>query len=116
MKLWKILPLVLIAGCTGVDGEKFIGAPGSPAWFSTASPNTVATYFRDRCTAYGFVQGTPEMAQCIQQEAASKRQSNAIRGAAIASANQANIANANANRVRHTTCNRFGNTVNCSSF
>lgn len=120
MKMLKMLPLALIAGCTGVDGEKYIGAQGSPAWFATASPNTVASYFLESCKAYGFQPGTPEMAQCIQTEAGSKRQSNATRGAAIAAMNQANIANAqanaNANRMRHTTCNRFGSTVNCTTY
>lgn len=74
----------------------------------------------ERCTAYGFPAGTPEMAQCVQNEAASSRASAAQRSAAIAQANAqiyaANQASAAANRPVFTNCNRFGNSVNCTSY
>ena len=87
--------------------------PGSPAWFATASPATVAAYFSQNCTAYGFKPGTPEMAQCTQMEASNKRSTNATKMANIAAIN---AANANANRIRTTNCNKFGNTVNCTTY
>lgn len=116
MKRAAALAFMLLAGCQGVDGETYMGVPGSPAWFSTASPNTIAAYFSKRCTAYGFQPGTPEMAQCIQNEAASSRMASAQRSAAIANANAAFQANAAANRPRYTSCNRFGNSVNCTTY
>jgi hypothetical protein len=103
------LDWALLAGCTGVNGEKYLGMPGSPAWFATASPQTIAAHFADQCAAYGFQPGTTAMAQCIRQEAASKRQSNAIRSAAV----NAQIA---ASQPKHTTCSGFGNMVNCTTY
>lgn len=81
VKRFVLIGLWALAGCTGVDGEKYLGRPGSPAWFATASPNTQASYFRDRCATYGFKPGTVEMAQCIQAEAGSSRQTAAFRSA-----------------------------------
>jgi len=46
---------------------------GSPAWFATAGPETIAAYYRKRCVSYGFQAGTPQMAQCIQSEASGGR-------------------------------------------
>lgn len=68
-----------------------------------------ATYFRNRCVSYGFEPGTPTMAQCIQNESISSR------GRASARANAA-FANMQNSQPKTTTCNRFGNTVNCTTF
>lgn len=76
--------LLVLSGCTGVDGEHYVGAPGSRAWFATASPDTVAAYFGQRCAAYGFKPGTVEMAQCIENEAQAKQHNNTIRSVAAA--------------------------------
>lgn len=120
MKAAQVLLLVLMAGCTGVDGEQYMGRPGSPAWFATASPNTIAAYFAQSCTAYGFKPGTPEMAQCIQQEAGNKRSTNTAKMNTWAQINAANAnaaqANATANRMRTTNCNKFGSQVNCTTY
>ena len=83
---WKLLPLALIAGCTSVDNGKSDVVAGSPAWFDTASPKVVANYFRGQCVAYGYMPGTPEIASCIQREAAANEQSNVARSAASAAA------------------------------
>ena len=104
---------LFVSGCTGVQGEKYIGLPGSPAWFATAAPETIADYFVRRCRTYGFQPGTVEMAQCVQNEAQATRNRNAIRGAALA---QANAISAAASRPRTVNCNRIGTMVNCSSF
>lgn len=59
----------ILAGCTtGVDGETVMGKVGSPAWFDSASPATKFKYFSGVCRAYGFIENTPQMAQCIQNE------------------------------------------------
>lgn len=111
-----LLSLLALTACTGAAGETYIGQPGSPAWFATADKTTIAAFFVDRCTSYGFKPGTVEMAQCVQQESNGQRSRNSAQIAAAAQVN-ANIAVANAaNRPTRTTCNRFGNTVNCTTF
>ena len=46
------------------------------------SPKVVANYLRGQCVAYGYMPGTPEIASCIQREAAANKQSNVARSAA----------------------------------
>lgn len=72
-KQYLVVTAALLTACTGVQGETYLGRPGSPAWFATASPDTIADYFVRRCQTYGFQLGTPEMAQCVQQEAGAAR-------------------------------------------
>ena len=86
MKVWKLLPLALVVGCTSVDSGNSGVVAGSPAWFEAASPKAIANYFRGQCIAYGYMPGTPEIASCIQREAAANKQSNVARSAAIAAA------------------------------
>jgi len=93
-----LLPLIAVAsGCTGSTGETYLGRPGSPAWFATAAPQTIADYYAQQCASYGFKPGTVEMAQCIQSEAQGGRNRAAVRQAASAP----------------VTCNTFGNTTTC---
>lgn len=76
-KLWLLLAIGgLAAGCvgTGVDGETYVGVPGSRAWLDSASPATQRAYFLKRCQVYGHRDGSAEMNRCIQQEARSQRQ------------------------------------------
>lgn len=96
---------ILLSGCSGSG----LGMPGSPAWFATTPQAEQVTYFRNRCVSYGFEPGTPAMAQCIQNESISSR------GRASAPANAA-FANMQNSQPKTTTCNRFGNTVNCTTF
>ncbi|MGO4441577.1 hypothetical protein [Rhizobium sp. RAF56] len=115
--LAALLPVAaMLAGCQGAGGEKYIGLPGSPAWFATAGPETVAAYFRKRCTAYGYAPGTPQMAQCIQTEAAGGRQIAARRSAEadamISAAAQPRKSTFN---TSHTQCTGAFNTVNCTT-
>jgi hypothetical protein len=100
-----LLAALVVAGCTGSQGETYLGLPGSPAWFATASSQTVADYYGQRCVSYGFKPGTVEMAQCIQSEAQG--------GRGAASARMAAAAN---NRPKNTTCTGFGNMVNCTTY
>lgn len=87
---WGLLLLALVAGCTSAGGEISGPAPGSPEWYETASPESIANHFRTRCIAYGYLPGTPEMADCIKKEAAASRQPNIARSAAIAAATAGN--------------------------
>ncbi len=75
--LLLILPVVItLQGCvsTGVNGENVIGNPGSPAWFGTASSQTINAHYRSTCLEYGFVIGTTAMAQCMQSESKTTKQ------------------------------------------
>ncbi|MER8562057.1 hypothetical protein [Mesorhizobium sp. M0578] len=99
------LAAIILSGCSGSG----LGMPGSPAWFATTPQTEQATYFRNRCVSYGFEPGTPAMAQCIQNESISSR------GRASARANAA-FTNMQNSQPKTTTCNRFGNTVNCTTF
>ena len=86
MKVWKLLPFALVAACTSVDSGKSDVVAGSPAWFATASPEVITNYFRRQCVFYGYMPGTPEIASCIQREAAANKQSNVARSAAVVAA------------------------------
>jgi hypothetical protein len=77
-KFHYALPFLAIAGCTASQGETFLGAPGSPAWFASATPQTIADYFGQRCESYGFSKDTTEMAQCIEAEAQLGKTQNAL--------------------------------------
>lgn len=102
------LLLIVLSGCTGTQGETYIGMPGSPAWFKTAAPETIAAYYGDRCAAYGFQRSTPEMANCIQREAMAKQNQNAVRTLAAPAYTPP--------RPTSTTCNRIGDSVYCRSY
>ena len=58
------------------------------------------------CSEYGFVKGTPAMAQCIQTEARANQQSltKALKG----------LTHQN-NRGIQTNCTSWGRTINCTS-
>jgi hypothetical protein len=87
---WKVLMAALVVGCTGDGGEARGPAPGSPAWYETASVESMASYFRAQCVAQGYLPGTREMADCIRAEASAAGQSNVARSAAIAAATAGN--------------------------
>lgn len=105
INLFAAAAFILVSACSGSG----LGMPGSPAWFATTPQAEQATFFRSRCVSYGFEPGTPAMAQCIQNESISSR------GRASARANAAS-ANMQNNQPKTTTCNRFGNTVNCTTY
>jgi hypothetical protein len=55
------------SGCAvGVRGETVVGMPESPYWHATATTETKVAHFKHDCLAYGVVDGTPEMASCLQ--------------------------------------------------
>lgn len=117
--------LTFLAGCggTGVNGEHYVGRQGSQAWFSTASPQTIAAYYEKQCAAYGHAPGSSEMARCIEESATAGRYSADARAASFnagmanaAAIYRTNAAIAAANRPRQTTCSQFGTTVNCTTY
>ena len=80
----SIIPLIFLQGCM--------------SYTQVAKKN---------CTAYGFVEGTPAMAQCVQTEARASQKSltNALKGLTMQN-----------NRGIQTNCTSFGNTINCNSY
>ena len=86
----------IISGCvsTGSRGEQVLGMPGSPLWFRTATMQTRIDYYKPGCLAYGFKDGTPEMAQCLQSAMQSKQ-------------------SANSSRRKPISCTTYGNRTNC---
>jgi hypothetical protein len=93
------LALATLSGCsTGRSGEQVIGRPGSPLWFSSASMATKTHYYKQSCFAYGFKDGTPEMAQCLQTEMQSGKSS---------ARDRVNSMN------RSVTCTTYGNRTTC---
>ena len=85
-----LLPIALVTSCTAPGSEATGPAPGSVAWYETASPQQVANHFRVQCVAAGYMPGTPEIAECIKREAKAARQPNVARAAAIAAATAGN--------------------------
>jgi len=83
------------SGCsTGSSGEQVVGRPGSPFWFRTASMQTRIDYYKPGCLGYGFTDGTPEMAQCLQSAMQSQQSSNS-------------------NRRKPISCTTYGNRTSC---
>lgn len=78
--------LFALVGCTSAGNGPTGPAPGTDAWYATASPEKIANYFRSQCVTYGYLPGTPEMAECIGKEARAAKQANVARSAAIAAA------------------------------
>lgn len=108
-----LIAILMLTGCTGVKGERYIGVPGSRAWFATASPETVAAYFGERCAAYGFKPGTPEMAQCIENEAQARQHTNALRSIAAA---QVAASQPQPRQPINCTSTAMGNMVNTNCY
>lgn len=114
-RYWWLGALSLVmAGCTQADGTTAIGMEGSPMWMATASPATKLAVYRANCATYGFEVGTPQMAQCVQQEAGTYSAKASAQAAAAAEMNKP-VAPTYTQPV-HTNCNRVGNYVNCTSY
>jgi hypothetical protein len=109
----KILPFLLtlaLIGCssTGQLGEQVIGNPGSPMWFASASLTTQVYYYKTECKAYGYKDGTSQMAQCLQSSIQKAKEGARARLDAFSySQRQYN------QRFR---CNTFGYTTTCKSY
>lgn len=115
--IYIIAASAVLSACDSTSGDILSGA-GSPAWFAMASPETIASYYGRQCRAYGFQDGTQEMAVCIQNSAQAGRQSadqRLAQGSAYFQRQQA-INAAQQPQVVNTRCNRLGNTVNCTSY
>jgi hypothetical protein len=89
-----------------------VGMVGSPLWQVTATSEDKLRVFTNACLSYGFQRGTPEMAQCVQNE------SNGAKSSASRSLNNFNQNNTNMlnqNRVLNTTCRSYGVNTRCTT-
>jgi hypothetical protein len=106
MKLQKasigLVAMGFLASCAA-DGSA--GREGSPIWFMRTTPAERSQYFTSVCTGYGFQPNTPQMAQCVQTESLTARDSMKDSLGSIQSNSQTTT----------TNCNRSGNSVNCTS-
>ena len=105
-----ILLTLTIFGCssTGQMGEQVIGNPGSPLWFSSASLETQVYHYKSECKAYGYTDGTSQMAQCLQSSIQNAKERARARLDAYAySQRQYN---------QNFRCNTFGYTTTCKSY
>ena len=104
--IFAAVAVCTLTSCSrGIMGERVWGQEGSMAWFASASDETKLAYFTSRCQSYGFVWGTPWMAQCIAEETRSAK-SSARRNMAAGLAAQQSMS-------RPTSCNMFSGTITC---
>lgn len=100
-----------VFGLAACDANGNLGREESPAWHKRTSPADKVAYFKPRCEAYGFADGTPEMSSCIQNEI-----QGSIAAAQASERNtQAYIANMNVNRSQRVraTCTTIRGITNC---
>lgn len=64
-EIMLLVGLTFIAGC---DSSGNLGQEESPAWHSRTSVAEKVAYFKPKCEAYGFKDGTTEMANCLRAE------------------------------------------------
>ena len=62
-----ILVVFLVACGTGVNGERYYGLEGSSAWRDAADPETIRTYYEEKCSIYGYKPNTVEMDTCVER-------------------------------------------------
>lgn len=100
--------LVLLAALSGCQG--------SVVGDAIAGPEVLAKQDNDYCVSLGAQPGSDIYVQCRMQMATNRDNRHAS-ARARASQNFANMnANMNANRMRTTNCNRFGNSINCTTY
>lgn len=125
MRKYALLMAVLfLSACTQPDGSTALGVPGSPAWMMTASPEAKLATYRANCSGYGYAAGTPEMAQCVQQEAGEYR-SNASSAMAALSEGMVqagqprpstHVIETQAPAMTTTNCNAYGDSMRCTTY
>ncbi|PSL17314.1 hypothetical protein [Shimia abyssi] len=91
----------LTAACsTNPDGSTSMGMKESPAWHATTSTQNKVAHFKSECQAYGYEQGSPHLAQCVQM-AMEGSKSRATTQFAAGMASAAAVSAANTTRSVH---------------
>jgi len=105
--------IILLAAClSACDAEGNLGREESPFWHKRTPLAEKVAYFKPRCAAYGFEDGSAEMSKCIQDEiqTSSSDASQRVR-AAVADMNARN--EAQRTQRLQTNCNVVGRSVMC---
>ena len=107
--------IAALSGCDSSTGS--IGRPGSPAWNMSTTSSEKNQYYRAQCLGYGFSDGTPEMAQCMQTEASNVQAAGAARSAAGLEMMRAGQAmSAPPATPKTTNCRQIGTTLSCTTW
>ena len=88
----------------------------SPLWHRTASPEVKQNYYKTQCLGFGFKSGSPEMAQCIQNQYNQSKSRNAQKQAAYERAYESQMMGNILRRPTTTNSTTFGQNINCISF
>ena len=108
--LFSVVASTILVSCGGSGG---VGMSESPLWHMTASAEEKLTYFKNQCLDFGFKDGSPELAQCIQNQTNQSRSAAGNKMDQIARQQQQWN---NQNRVRTTNCSRWGRQINCTTY
>lgn len=106
MRKFLIVSSVLVFSACDADGN--LGRAESPVWHQRTSTADKVAYFKPRCEAYGFADGSTEMARCVQQEI----QTSASNARARIQAAASDMNSSQRQRLR-TTCLTEGNITQC---
>ncbi len=113
--------LIVLASCEQNPDGSF-GQIGGETWYETSSPEAKAAYFSRVCAGYGFKPDTPQLAQCVAQEARQARQTyqaNLAMAATAFTAPQLSVqpmGRFGVSTPTTTNCQRVGNMLNCTSY
>ena len=100
-----------VVGCTeNVDGTTALGLAGSPAWYMSTTEDQRRDYFQSTCVDYGYVLGTPDMAQCVATETRNARGLASEAAQGMRTSFDRPIVTPST-----TTCSTFGGTTTCTT-
>lgn len=110
----KILIISILFSISACDAEGNLGREESADWHKRTSTEDKVEYFKPKCEAYGFTEGSNEMSSCIQQEiqdsVAAARSRQVSMQTAIAEMNE----NKALQRQQITnTCKSLGGVIHC---
>lgn len=100
------LKTITIGLCVlAVTGCQTVGRVGSPLWHMTATDQEKIATYTQTCVGYGFVKGTPEIAQCIAQESRDSRASASARMQSLSDYNRTvNCTSIRTGTIVNTNC------------
>ena len=130
MRTWLIVGMFFLGGCNIISSDKLWMAPLTPeelaaidkqaaeaqakaqAKTDEESAQKIISQYRPMCTQLGLKEGTPDFANCVLR-LYENAETVASQGRASRRAAAAAILN---NGPTTTNCNKYGNSVNCTSY
>ena len=83
-------------------------------WHRETPIEEKVAYFKPKCVAYGYAEGSADMSRCIQKEIGdSKAAADVVSAEAADDVQEAFNKFGETSRRRRTTCTSFGRTVQC---